>query len=180
VKGAGDADYSAEPIRQELPSVKNAATIFKDTIAALEVYLENMLSLKERRQGGYYIDEGETEEDHTREARGGQWHPHPQLVVLIGAYVLQRCVYASERGDDWGSILQLLSKLHPRPSEANRQQLAQYLYGRQRIKNGKLVPEGDGFLNRARQIAALVRGEEGRGTRGGARSAAGSLRVERR
>jgi hypothetical protein len=62
---------SAKGERQELPSVKNAATIFRDTIATLEVYLEHMLSLKESRQGGYYIDEGETEEDHIREARGG-------------------------------------------------------------------------------------------------------------
>jgi hypothetical protein len=168
---------------EELPSFANAAPYFRDTIRTLEVYFEHITglnmdledlehanSLKETLRGGLFIGEGETEEDYVREARGGQWHPHPYLVVLIGAYILEHCVYASKRGDDWGSVIQLLNKLHLRPSEANRKKLADLLYGRQRLKGGKLANEGDGFLNRARQIAALVRGVDELGS--GAKNAA--------
>ena len=63
--------HSAKGERQQLPTIENAATTFEDTIATLKVYLEHTISLKETRQGGYFIDEGETEEDHIREARGG-------------------------------------------------------------------------------------------------------------
>jgi hypothetical protein len=141
----------------ELPSATNADASFRTTVRTLEYYLEHVSDLKETRRGKLFIGEGPSGETY-REARGGQWHPHPYLVALIGAYVLEHCVYTSERYGDWGSILRLLNELHPRPSEANSKQLANLLYGRLRLKNGKLVPEGDGFLNRARQIAALVRG----------------------
>jgi hypothetical protein len=80
---------TVEPEAQELPPDTNAAAMFGDSIRTLETYLEHVISLKERLQGPYFIDEGETEEDNVREARGGQRHPHPYLVALIGAYVLE-------------------------------------------------------------------------------------------
>jgi len=144
---------------QELPSVTNASTHLRDTIRTLDLYLENMESLKEILQGDFFLDEGETEESNIREARGGHWHPHPWLVTLIAVSVL-------ERDGNWGHIERLLMDLHPRPTEANRQKLVRYIYGKEvdengrpkRDKNGYWKDEGDGLLYRAKQIATLIRG----------------------
>jgi hypothetical protein len=152
----GNLQQLAEEV-EELPPVTNADASFSITVRTLEHYLEQVSALKETRRGKQFTGEGPSGETY-REAWGGQWHPHPYLVALIGAYILEHCVNASVRHEDWGSILRLLDELHPRPSEANREQLANLLYGRLRLKNGKLVPDGDGFLNRTRQIADLVRG----------------------
>jgi hypothetical protein len=144
---------------EELPSIKNAATTFRDTINTLEAYLEHALTLKETLQGRYFVGEGKTQEDNIREVRGAQWHPHPYLVVLIAVSIL-------EHHGNWGFVERLLNELHPRPSEANRKQLYKFITGRKVDERGRPIPNkeglpqdsGDGFLDRAEQIAALMRG----------------------
>ncbi|MCA1718966.1 MAG: hypothetical protein LC781_19770 [Actinobacteria bacterium] len=160
----------AEGERQELPPFANAATHLRDTIHTLEdPYLEHMISLKEILQGRYFIGEGETGEANMREVRGMQWHPHPYEVVLIAVSIL-------ERQGNWGHVERLLKELHPRPAEANRQQLVRFIYGRMVNARGrpllnkqdKPIDRGDGLLDRAAQVAALIRGkaEIGRGAKG--------------
>jgi hypothetical protein len=149
-----------EGVPEELPSIRNAATTFRDTISTLEVYLEQALSLKEALQGRYFVGEGETEESNIREVRGAQWHPHPYVVVLIAVSIL-------EHHGNWGHVERLLKLLHLRADEANRQQLVRFLYGKVvdergrplRNKDGRPIDRGDGLLDRARQIAALIRGK---------------------
>lgn len=144
---------------QELPSLKDAATTFRDTIRTLEDYLEQVTTLKETLRGDYFIGEGETEESNIREVRGAQWHPHPYVVILVATSIL-------EHHGNWGFVERLLNELHLKPTEANRQQLVRYIYGRavdengrpKRNKDGKWKREGDGLLDRAKQIAALIRG----------------------
>jgi len=144
---------------QELPPFANAAAHLKDTISTLESpYLEHMLSLKETLQGPYFVGKGETEETNMSEVRGAQWHPHPWEVVLIAVSIL-------ERQGNWWHVERLLNELHPRPAEANRQQLFRFIYGRavdengrpKRNKDGRWKDEGDGLLFRTKQIAALIR-----------------------
>ena len=154
---------------EKLPAIENAATRFRDTIRTLGDHLEQALSLKEVLQGRYFLGEGETEGINIREVRGAQWHPHPHVVVLIATSIL-------EHRDDWGFVEYLLKQLHPRPSEANRQQLVRFIYGRKVDNRGRAILDrndrpqnsGDGLLDRANQIAALVRGkvEIGRGRKG--------------
>jgi hypothetical protein len=147
---------------KELPSIEDAATTFRDTMRTLEDYLEHALSLKESLQGRYFVGEGETEDNNIREVRGAQWHPHPYVVILIAASIL-------EHQGNWGFVEHLLHKLHPRPSEANRQQLVRFIYGKKvdergrpiLKKNGQPIDSaGDGLLDRAKQVAALIRGKE--------------------
>jgi hypothetical protein len=147
--------------RQPLPPIENAATIFRDTIATFEHYLEQSLSLKEYLQGQHFIGEGETEEDNIRELRGAQWHPHPHVVALIVTSIF------AHQGD-LGFVALLMSKLHPIPLEVNRKQLLRYIYGVEIDAKGGPQNRGDGLLNRANQIAAVIRGKPkvGRGVRG--------------
>jgi len=149
-----------EGTKEELPAIANAATTLQDTIRTLEVYLEHATTLKEASQGRYFIDEGEAEESSVREARGAQWHPHPYVVTLIAVSILEH------RGD-WGFVERLINELHPRPAEANRQQLVRFIYGKQvdatgrpiLNKKGRPVDYGDGLLDRAKQVATLIRGK---------------------
>jgi hypothetical protein len=146
--------------REELPSIKDAATTFQDTIRTLEHYLEHSLNLKETLQGRYFVGEGEAQEHNIREARGAQWHPHPYVVILIAASIL-------EHQGNWGYVERLLKELHPRPAEANRQQLFKFITGRKVDERGRPIlnregrpqDSGDGLLDRAKQIAALIRGK---------------------
>jgi hypothetical protein len=76
------------------------------------------------------------------EAYGAGHYPWDELVKLIGVYVLA------------GKPLEpLLEKLHPEPEKADREQLERLVHG---YKKGKgYVP---GMLDKARQIARLIRG----------------------
>jgi hypothetical protein len=151
---------SVEGTREELPPIRNTATTFRDTIRTLEVYLEQATTLKETTKGRYFIDEGGTDEGNVREARGVQWHPHPYVVALIAVSILEH------RGD-WGFVEHLIDELHPKPAEANRQQLVRFIYGKKvdakgrpiLNKEGRPVDYGDGLLDRAKQVATLIRGK---------------------
>jgi hypothetical protein len=144
---------TAEGEAEELPPFANAATHLRDAIRTLEdPYLEHMISLKETLQGNYFVSEGETDKPSAREVRGAQWHPHPYEVILIAVSILERLGH-------WGHVERLIKELHPRPAEANRQLLVRYIYGRRVDDKGHLQkPEGDGLLDRAKQIAVLIRG----------------------
>jgi hypothetical protein len=143
----------AEGEAEELPPFANAATHLRDTIHTLESpYLEAMLTFKETLQGRYFVGKGETGEPNISEVHGAQWHPHPYEVVLIAVSIL-------ERQGNWWHVERLLKELHPRPAEANWQDLVRYIYGRKVDDKGRLLKdEGDGLLDRAKQIATLVRG----------------------
>ena len=147
---------------KELPSIKDAATTFRDAIRTLEEYLEHALSLKEVLQGRYFMGEGETEDNNIREVRGAQWHPHPYVVILNAASIL-------EHHCNWGHVERLLKELHPSPADANRQQIFRFIAGRKVDERGSAILNkegrphqdmGDGLLDRAKQVAALIRGKE--------------------
>jgi hypothetical protein len=152
---------TVEGTSEELPPITNAAPILRDTIRTLQVYLEQATTLREVLQGGYFIDEGETDESNVRELRGAQWHPHPYVVALIAVSIL-------EHHGDWGFIQHLIKELHPRPGDANRQQIVRFIYGKKVDANGhpildkatgRPVDYGDGLLDRAKQVATLIRGK---------------------
>jgi len=127
----------------KLPPPTNAAPLFEDTLRFIEGEIAYVASLKETLQGGRFMSEYAREAPERarigRTVGGGRWFPDPDLTRLIGSCLV-------EYGFRPETVERLLEALHPNPAEANREQLAHFLYGR------------EGLMIRVPQIAALIRG----------------------
>lgn len=140
---------SAEGEPLELPSPTNAIPLFENTVRFIEGEITHIASLKETLQGGRFMSEfaGEASEGVTeRMVGGGHWFPNRDLTRLIGSCLV-------EYGCNPATVERLLEALHPKPTEANREELGHFLYGR------------EGLARKVSQIAALIRGAQtiGRG-----------------
>lgn len=72
------------------------------------------------------------------------------LTGLIGQYLLQ--------ARDFREVELLVEMLHPQPTEFDGEQMQKLVNGVIVEKDGSTRNRNDGFLSRARQLAALVRG----------------------
>ena len=139
---------------EELPPPTNATTDFETAVSSLGMRITYIASLKETLQGKRFMSEaagGATEGVAGRGAMGGRWFPHPDLTILIAACVLESVGHAPV-------LERLLGELHPEPLEANRKQLLRFVHGIDLDAKGGPKDRGDGFVQRALQVAALIRG----------------------
>jgi len=158
----------------DLPPAANAMSIFQGAIKELSVFVERLPSRKEHRQGERYVvsyakplletpepgedygylesppdaepdEHGTTsftlDQAYRRVAGGASRHPDDGLTALIAAALLTGT-----------STDQLLDALHPEPTAEIREQ------ARVRFEGDSGPMRRDSLKNKARQIAALIRG----------------------